>query len=327
MKIPEIKKYLDAHYTKIEPFPALFILNNYDDFDTTKQICNATITDMYAVKALAYITLEKEAPTLSRPNILKVFSYTRGLDVLSSGIMDDLIEAKYGQRYRFFGDKDDFNTTLSFQSSGVWTTGVQFCQYELDHNLVDESIISGAVEFSENFAIIVSSVTITDLLSLSKKTKKISIDKLLDIFKNLQSRHFEVSVQEFLRSKYNYSDIRTRYKPPYLGKEIDVYGKKGRTGETKTIVICECKLKFSNRQVQVEEITRFADLTAEVQQHEKETAKKEGGSVKVKSYLVTNSYVSSATKDFLNRRGIQIMLVQLPSNWHERGDWEIVGFQ
>lgn len=78
MNIPQIREYLAKRYTKIEPFPAMFILNNYDDFDTTKQICQVVITDMYVVKTLTYITLEKEDHTLDAPNILKVFSFTRG---------------------------------------------------------------------------------------------------------------------------------------------------------------------------------------------------------------------------------------------------------
>jgi hypothetical protein len=328
MNINQIRKYLAQTYTKIKPFSAMFILNNYDDYETQKQICRAEITDMYVAKALTYITLEKEDYTLSSPNMLKVFSFTRGLDVLSSGILDDLIEAKYGIRYRFFGDKDDLNTTLSFQSPGVWTTGVQFLQYELDQNLVDASMISGAIEFSENFAIIVSSITINDLLLLSTQSKNITSDKILDTYKNLQSRHFELSVQGFLRTKYNYSDVVTRYKPPYLeGKEIDVYAKKGQTGEHKTIMICECKLKFFNLSVQIEEVTRFAELSAKVQQYETELANKEGGSAKVKSYLVTNSSVSPATLEFLNSRGVQVMIAQLPTNWHERGDWKITGIK
>lgn len=304
----------------------MFILDNYDDFETTKEICRAVITDMYVVKALTYITFEKEDETMARPNMLKVFSLTRGLDVLSPNFLDDLIETKYGKKFRFFGDSDHLNTILAFQSPGVWKTGVQFLQYELDNDVVNESMLTAAVEFSENFATIVSSITLNDLWLLRNDLKNITDDKIRETYKNLQSRHFETSVQDFLRTKYHYSDIVTRYKPPYLdGKEIDVYAKKGQTGEPKTIMVCECKLKFSDDPVQVEEVTCFVELVTKIQKHETELANKEGGSAKLKPYLVTNSSVSPATKDFLNSQGVQVMITQLPANWHERGDWKIAG--
>lgn len=144
----------------------------------------------------------------------------------------------------------------------------------------------------------------------------------------MQCRHFETAVQDYLRTQYNYYDVSTRYKPPYLeGKEIDVYAKKGQTGAAQIITICECKLKFFNQIVQAEEIIAFLEVTEKVRAHEKQLAKKEGGSVKIMSYLVTNSSVSLAAAELLSSRGIQIMNVQLSANWMERGDWKITGLK
>lgn len=322
----EIRKYLANTFTRIEPFPTMFILNNYDGYETTKKICDETITEMYVVKGLTYITLEKEDPSLDNPNILKVFSYTRGLDIPSPGFIDDLIEAKYGKRLRFFGDQDSLNTILAWQSPGIWKTGVQFLQYELEHEFVDEVVIKAAIEFSENLAKLVSSITLQDLWILKSRLKVITINQVMETYRSLQSRHFEMCVQGFLRSNYGYVDVVTRYKPPYLeGKEIDVYAKKGRTGELKTITICECKLRFNDREIQLEEIAVFLEVASKVRQYEQELTEKEGGSVKINIWLVTNTTVSPLALKLLYKHNIQTMIAKLPSNWHQRGDWKITG--
>ena len=72
MNLQQITKYLDNTYTKVESFPAMFILTPYDGYETTKEICDDIITDMYVVKGLTYITIEKEDPTLIEPNILRI---------------------------------------------------------------------------------------------------------------------------------------------------------------------------------------------------------------------------------------------------------------
>ena len=112
----------------------MFILNSYDGFETTKEICYEIITDMYVVKGLTYVTLEREDPTLEDANILRIFSYTRGLDIPSPELIDDLIEAKYGIRFRFYGEKDALNTILGC-----------ILQYELEHDMVDEITIEAAI--------------------------------------------------------------------------------------------------------------------------------------------------------------------------------------
>ena len=76
MNLRQITKYLDNTYTKVEPFPAMFILNPYGGNKITKEFCDDIITDMYIVKGLTYITIEKEDPTLIKPNILRIFSVT-----------------------------------------------------------------------------------------------------------------------------------------------------------------------------------------------------------------------------------------------------------
>jgi hypothetical protein len=325
LKLPQIREHLEKKYTKVEPFPSMFTLNNYDGFETTKQICDELITDMYVVKGLTYITLEKEDPTLDNPNILRVFSYTRGLDFPSPKFIDDLIEAKYGERLRFFGRKDDLNTILAWQSPGIWKTGVQFLEYELEHDMVDEVVIEAAIEFSEKFAIVVSSITIQDLWLLKSGLKRVAVTEAMKAFENLQARYFEICVQEFLRAKYGYSNVITRYNPPYLkGKEIDVYARKGMIGGRKTITICECKLRFEKREIQLEEIADFLEVALRVRQHELELIAEEGGSTKIEAWLVTNSTVSPSALENLRKSDIRVLIAKLPSDWHKRGDWKII---
>jgi hypothetical protein len=325
LKLPKIRGHLEKKYTKAEPFPTMFILNNYDGFETTKKMCDELITDMYVVKGLTYITLEKEDPSLDNPNILRVFSYTRGLDLPSPELIDDLIEAKYGKRVRFFGKKDSLNTILAWQSPGIWRTGVQFLQYELEHDMVDDVVIEAAIGFSENFAALVSSITIQDLWLLKSDLKKVTIAEAVKAFENLQAQHFEMCVQEFLRSKHGYTDVITRYKPPYLkGKEIDVYARKGRTGERKTVTVCECKLRFYKREIRLKEIADFLKVASKVKQYESELIAREGGSIKLEAWLITNTTVSPRALEILHQNDIKVMIAKLPSKWRKRGDWKII---
>lgn len=323
--MPQIREYLTETYVRIEPFPTMFILDNYDGLETTKETCDDHITDMYVVRGLTYITLEKEDPDLDGPNILKVFSYTRGINLPSPELLDDIIEAKYGRRFRFFGEKDSLNTILAWQSPGIWKAGVQFLQFELEHDYADEGVISAAIEFSENLAEFVSSITVQDLWLLKSSLRRITINEVLETYRSLQSRHLEICVQEFLRSKYGYADIVTRYKPPYLaGKEIDVYAKKGRTGESKTVTFCECKLRFNDGEISLEELLGFIKVASMVKQYESEQIKKEGGNAKIIAWLITNAAISPAALEILHKESIHVMIAKLPLGWHKRGDWKII---
>jgi hypothetical protein len=226
---------------------------------------------------------------------------------------------------RFFGKRDSLNTILAWQSPGIWRTGVQFLQYELEHDMVDEVVVEAAIEFSENFATLVSSTTIQDLWLLKSDLKIVSTDEAMKAFENLQARHFEMCVQEFLQSKYGYANIITRYKPPYLkGKEIDVYARKGRIGQRKIVTVCECKLRFNKRKMQLKEIDYFLEVASKVRQYESELITREGGSVKIEVWLVTNTTVSPPTLEILHQNDIRVMIAKLPSNWRKRGDWKII---
>lgn len=97
-------------------------------------------------------------------------------------------------------------------------------------------------------------------------------------FENLQAHHFETCVQELLWSKYSYTKVITRYKPPYLeGREIDVYARKGLVDKRKNVTICECKLKFGNAEFRLEEIKQFLEVVPKVRLYESALAAKEGG--------------------------------------------------
>jgi hypothetical protein len=313
----------------VKPFPALLILNNYDGIETVKRICDELITDMYVVSGLTYITLEKEDLTLDSPNIMKVFSFTRGLEIPDVHLIDDLIEAKYGTRFRFFGAKDSLNTILSWQSPGIWRAGVQFLQYELKHDMVNELAIEAAIEFSKHFADAVSSITTEDFWRLKSNLKKVSVSEAMMAFENLQALHFETCVQEVLWSKYGYTEVITRYKPPYLkGREIDVYARKGLVGKRKNVTICECKLKFGDTEVCLEEIKHFLEVVPKVRQYESELAAKEGGSTKTEVWLITNSKrISRQAVSALRNENVRILIAKLPSKWYKKGDWQITSIK
>jgi hypothetical protein len=305
----------------------MFILDNFDGFETTKEWCCNLITDMYVVRGLTYITLEKEDKTLKSPNLLKIFSLTRGLDLLSPELLDELVTWKYGTKLRFFGEKDDLNTILAFQSNGIWKTGVQFFQSYWKRNIIDEKIIASAIEFTDNFALAISAVTFHDLW-LFKNLKAPDNQTLIGTLTNLQSRYFEICVQEFLRTKHRYSEILTRHTMPYLkGKEIDVYAKREVLGTSKQITLCECKLKFSNNQVKPDEVSTFIEIVTKVREHEKRIAEQEGINIKIIAYLVTNSSFFPETAKLLNSQGIECMIAKLPANWFKRCDWKIVNMK
>jgi len=328
MKLPQIREYLNKKYTSIDPFPAMFILNNFDDFETIKIICDTIITDMYVLKGLTYLTLEKEDPKLDEPNILRVFSYTRGLDIPTPVLIDDLIEAKYGTRMRFFGKKNSMNTILGWQAPGIWRAGVQFLQYELDHDIVDEVVIEAAIEFSEKLAVAVSSITVEDLWLLKSNLRRATIKEALNAFENLQARYFETCVQEFLRSRYGYTDVITRYKPLYLkGKRLDVYARKGVLGERKTVTLCECKLRFNNKEIKLEEIDDFFNVASKVKKYEEELIAKEGGSLKFETWVITNTTVLPSDLEIIHKNDVRVMIAKLPSNWWKRGDWKIINIE
>ncbi len=74
-------------------------------------------------------------------------------------------------------------------------------------------------------------------------------------FENYMSRIYEDAIADYLRKIYQYNTT-PRYKPEYLqGGEIDVFAEKGLM--PKNITICECKLRFNEAPITLQEIKKF----------------------------------------------------------------------
>lgn len=112
-------------------------------------------------------------------------------------------------------------------------------------------------------------------------------DKNDDYLCNLASYKFEREVESYLRREFQYTYSHCNYKPPYLGQEIDVYASKGES--VVTITICECKLRFNDRPIDVAEIEKFCELASAVRDYEKEKATREGKRVTLHAWFVTNA--------------------------------------
>lgn len=114
-----------------------------------------------------------------------------------------------------------------------------------------------------------------------------TIEKFQSFIDNLLSYKFEQEVENFLRKEHGYVYSWCRYKPPYLGKELDVYASKG--GKHVTITICECKLRLGDQPITEEEIQYFSNKTATVRQYEQQKANKEGKQVRIYLWFITNA--------------------------------------
>ena len=134
---------------------------------------------------------------------------------------------------------------------------------------------------------------------------------------NYLARIFEDAIAQYLSSKYGYQ-FSCRMKPSYLdGKELDIFGEKGV--ETKTITICECKLRFNDSRITLGELDYFHKKILKVKQNE---AKR--GEIKFHFNFITNlSQVDADVKEFASQNNIEINQAILPSNWQERADWKI----
>lgn len=104
---------------------------------------------------------------------------------------------------------------------------------------------------------------------------------------NLVTYKFEREVESYFRRELQYMYASCRYKPPYLGREIDVFASKGQ--QRTTITVCECRLRFNNRPIDGEEISKFSELASNVRKYEKAKAAKEGRKVTIHAWFVTNA--------------------------------------
>ncbi|MBN1357567.1 hypothetical protein JW988_02250 [Candidatus Bathyarchaeota archaeon] len=135
-------------------------------------------------------------------------------------------------------------------------------------------------------------------------------DSYLD---NLASYKFEREVESYLRREFQYTYSHCNYKPPYLGRDIDVYAFKGES--VVTITICECKLRFNNQPIDITEIEKFCKLVRAVRDHEKEKGMAEGKRVTLHAWFVTNSdSVEKEAVTMAKRNKIDIKYAKVPKD-------------
>jgi len=156
-------------------------------------------------------------------------------------------------------------------------------------------------------------------IELSKVSKSLesqceaTIKKAQGFIDNLLSYKFEQEVESYLRREHNYAYTCCRYKPPYLGKELDVYASKG--GKNVTITICECKLRLGKQPINEEEVEYFSKKTIALREYEQQKANKEGRQVSVHSWFVTNiDEVEEDAIKIAKKNRIEIKKANIPNN-------------
>ena len=313
--LDEIRRFLSSRYRKLDPLSTLRAINSFEYEDVLEEMGENIITDMYLTRTLTYVTIEREDPTLKHANLIRVFSLTRGLDIISIPTMRDALVMRYGDE------------SIKFSRGGmvicapyaprIWRAGVLF--FLVDKPKPED--IEDAITFSEELTGKVSSVTIDDLWKLSGKKPEARTD-----IENLHSRIFELQVERFLREKYGYFSTGTRLKPPYLGgKEIDVIARKDVLGVKNTVTICECKLRFNNTPITKNEIQEFAEKLRSIRKYEAEKAYKEGRSLKIYGWFVTNTHkLFEGIIKLAEKNGMEIKIASLPKNWKRRSDWKVL---
>lgn len=310
-----IRGFLNSRYRKVNPLITLRAIDSFEYEDVLEELGVNIITDMYLTRTLAYVTIEKEDPTLKHANLIRVFSFTRGLDVISIPIMRDALVMRYGEDSIKFPQGG--MVICAPYAPGVWRAGVLF--FLVDKPRPED--IEDAIRFSEELTRKVASITIEDLWKLIGKKP----EALKDV-EDFQSRFFELEVENFLRRKYGYFNTDTRLKPPYLsGKEIDVIARKDVLSGKNTVTICECKLRFNDTPITENEIQEFAEKLRVIRDYEAEKAYKEGRGLKMYGWFVTNTQkVPERIIKLAEDNDIEIRIASLPKNWRRRSDWKVL---
>jgi len=162
-------------------------------------------------------------------------------------------------------------------------------------------------------------------LSIRKQETRFS-EKIESFINNLLSDKFEREVEYYLRQEHQYSRTRTKYKPPYLKREIDVYASRG---DRKTVItVCECKLRLNKQPITVEEVEKFAEITKRIIEYEQQRAQSEGRQVIMHLWLVTNtSLVETHALRTAKRNKIEIMKANLSKELISNLNWRLSGLQ
>lgn len=334
LRLDEVRQYLSSRFPRLDHNTVLNAVR-FDpmivDFDaSTGRVYdeeNALITDLYVARPLTYLTLEKEDPTFRNPNILRIFSFTRGLDaergIVPSSLIVDIIKAKFGFRPEFKEKgTSDLTTILGWQAKGLWRAGVQlFLTDNIDRETIDRGI-----EFADRFAALVSTISVADIWRLKSKIGGIADNDLAAIMTNLHARIFENEVADYLRRQHSYAQPINRYTPPYLGRQLDVYATSRIVGGTTRVTVCECKLTLDERTIGREEVLAFKKLAWIVRAKEVEYVQGTGGRLKFSAWFVTNSRNLSETRGIIDEE-FRIMVARLPKNWIRMDNWKIASLQ
>ena len=135
-------------------------------------------------------------------------------------------------------------------------------------------------------------------------------------YENTMARIFEDTVSEYLRSNDHYHTT-TRYHPPYLGKEIDVFGERG-SKNNREILVCEAKFRLGKSPITKDELSYFNQKATEIKKlNQKDDAL-------FNFWFVTNTRdIEKEAKKFLHSTKIRFMVTKLPANWERKADWKI----
>ena len=117
---------------------------------------------------------------------------------------------------------------------------------------------------------------------------------------NFLSRIFEDAIAEYLSSNYGYQ-TKCRIKPTYLHpREIDIFAEKGV--DPKDITICECKLRFNESPLTLNEIEYFHQKTLKIIENESKR-----GTVKFHFQFVSNTdKLEEGLEEFAKMNKIEI---------------------
>jgi len=142
-------------------------------------------------------------------------------------------------------------------------------------------------------------------------------DKGLYSPENFFSRVFEDSVAHYLKISQDY-EAEQRVKPDYLnGGEIDVFAEKGVS--PKKIMVCECKLRFEDAPINMDEITYFQTKAEKIRQNESKR-----GNVSFDFWFVTNTdKLAEGVKAFASEHKIELKNARLTSGWKKRADFKV----
>ena len=134
-------------------------------------------------------------------------------------------------------------------------------------------------------------------------------------YENHHSHLFEMNVAKYMETNFEYK-TQYNFRPAYLKKkEIDVFCEKG--GKLRKMTTCECKLRFNDSPITLDEVKQFHKKIKLVEKNE--TIR---GHVRFNHWFVSNTQsIESFAKKFADKNKIEIKFAHLSSNWKKRSDW------